>query len=346
MTALGARFILAAVALCALVLGQPAPATADDKVPAELTIGWVNIGASSNQALMFAEQMVEKNLPNTKVKWVEFTAGAAGIAALNAGDIQMMTEVGLPPTVSGISKGLGFKIVWVNDIYMTAEGLVVRNTSNIKSVADLAGKKVATMVGTSSGYMLNAALTSAGVDQSKLEIINMDPPTMQAAWKRGDLDAAYIWIPALTNMAADGGTILATNKDFKDYGSSIDMLLVNSAFAEKYPDAVVAVLKAENDSVNALRKDGDAALQKMADYLKISLEDARKEFSGIVVLNSEEQLSADGLGKGEGVASSRITKAIVAAGEYLVKAGSLQKVPDNINAYVDTSFIERLGSGN
>lgn len=343
MFARGPRFAFVAIALGVLAFGQPVTAIAAENSPAELTIGWVNVGASSNQALMFAEQMVEKNLPDTKVKWVEFTAGAAGIAALNAGDIQIMTEVGLPPTVSGISKGLGFKIVWVNDIYMTAEGLVVRNSSNIKSLADLAGKKVATMVGTSSGYMLHAALTSAGMDESKLEIINMDPPTMQAAWKRGELDAAYIWIPALTNMAADGGTILATNQDFKDFGSSIDMILVNSAFAEKYPDAVVAVLKAENDSVNALRKDGDAALQKMADYLKISLENARKEFSGIVVLNSEEQLSADGLGKGDGIASSRITKAIIAAGEYLVQAGSLQKVPDNIASYIDTSFIERLG---
>jgi taurine transport system substrate-binding protein len=340
MSSRGAQWAFAALA--ALALGTSTPASAAN-APAELAIGWVNVGAGSNESLLFTDHMVEKNLPNTKVKWVEFTAGAAAIAALNAGDIQIMTEVGLPPTVSGISKGLDFKIVWVNDIYLTAEGLVVRNSSNIHKVADLAGKKVATMVGTSSGYMLHEALASAGLDETKVSVINMDPPSMQAAWKRGELDAAYIWIPALSNMAADGGTLLATNKDFQDRGSSIDMMLVRREFAKDYPDALVAVLKAENDSINELKNGGDAALKKMADYLKISLDEARKEFGGIQLMNAEEQLSANGLGKGDGVATSRITKAIIAAGQYLVGVGSIKSVPDNIPQYIDTSFIERLG---
>lgn len=336
-----AQLAVIAFAVASLVLGRAAPGFAAG-APEELSIGWVNVGAASNEALMFAEQLVEKNLPNTKVKWVEFTGGSAGIAALNAGDIQMMTEVGLPPTVSSISKGLDFKIVWVNDIYLTAEGLVVRNSSNIKSVADLAGKKVATMVGTSSGYMLHGALASAGLDESKVEVINMDPPSMQAAWKRGELDAAYIWAPALGNMVADGGTLLATNKDFQDRGSSIDMILVRGEFVKDYPDAVTAVLKAENDSINELKTGGDAALQKMADYLKIPLEQARSELSGIQLMNAQEQLSEKGLGQGAGIPNARITKAIIAAGEYLVSVGSLKKVPDNVPSYVDTSFIEQL----
>ena len=92
----------------------------------------------------------------------------------------------------------------------------------------------------------------------------------------GRADAAYIWIPALSNMASDGGTILATNKDFQDHGSSIDMILVRGEFAKQYPDALVAVLKAENEFINALKNAGDAAVQKMADYLKISRDEALK----------------------------------------------------------------------
>lgn len=335
------RTQLAVIAVASLFLCETASSFAAD-APQELSIGWVNVGAASNEALMFAEKMVEKNLPNTKVKWVEFTGGSAGIAALNAGDIQMMTEVGLPPTVSSISKGLDFKVVWVNDIYLTAEGLVVRNSSNIKKIADLAGKKVATMVGTSSGYMLHGALASAGLDETKVEVINMDPPSMQAAWKRGELDAAYIWVPALGNMVADGGTLLATNKDFQDRGSSIDMILVRSQFIKEYPAAVTAVLKAENDSINELKNNGDVALQKMADYLKIPLAQARSELGGIQLMNAQEQLSENGLGQGISVPNARITKAIVAAGAYLVSVGSLKTVPTTVPSYIDTSFIQQL----
>jgi taurine transport system substrate-binding protein len=337
------RVLIGAIAgLAALAGWASAGPLAAEEDPAELSIGWVNVGAGSNQALMLVDKLVEQNLPNTKVKWVEFNGGSAGIAALNAGDIQIMTEVGLPPTVSSISKGLDFKIVWVNDIYLSSEGLVVRKTSNIQKIADLAGKKVATMVGTSSGYMLHAALASAGLDETKVEVINMDPPSMQAAWKRGELDAAYIWVPALLNMANDGGTILATNADFQDRASSIDMILVGGDFAKKYPGTLTKFLKAQNDSIHDLRTNGDAAMKRMADYLKISLDQAKTEYGGIQLMDAKEQLSEQGLGRGTSIATSRITKAITAAGEYLVGVGSIDSVPTNIPEHIDTAFIEAL----
>ena len=59
-------------------------------------------------------------------------------------------------------------------------------------------------------------------------------------------------------------------------------------------------------------------------------------------MNAQEQLSEKGLGQGAGIADSRITKAIQAAGAYLLGVGSLKAVPDNIPQYVDTSFIEKL----
>ena len=337
------RILIGALTGLALVGSGGALPLAAEEDPAELSIGWVNVGAGSNQALMLSDKLVEKNLPNTKVNWVEFNGGSAGIAALNAGNIQIMTEVGLPPTVSSISKGLDFKIVWVNDIYLSSEGLVVRKTSNIQKIADLAGKKIATMVGTSSGYMLHAALASAGLDESKVEVINMDPPSMQAAWKRGELDAAYIWVPALLNMANDGGTILATNADFQDRASSIDMILVNGDFARKYPGTLTKFLKAQNDSIHALRNNGDSAMQQMADFLKISLDQAKTEYGGIQLMDAKEQLGEQGLGSGSaGIANSRITKAITAAGEYLVGVGSIDSVPATIPDHIDTSFIEAL----
>jgi taurine transport system substrate-binding protein len=337
------RVLIGAIAgLAALAGWAGAGPLAAEEDPAELSIGWVNVGGGSNQALMLADKLVEKNLPNTKVKWVEFNGGSAGIAALNAGDIQIMTEVGLPPTVSSISKGLDFKIVWVNDIYLSSEGLVVRKTSNIQKLADLAGKKIATMVGTSSGYMLHAALASAGLDETKVEVINMDPPSMQAAWKRGELDAAYIWVPALLNMANDGGSILATNADFQDRASSIDMILVGGDFAKKYPGTLTKFLKAQNDSIHDLRTNGDEAMKRMADFLKISLDQAKTEYGGIQLMDAKEQLSEQGLGTGAGIATSRITKAITAAGEYLVGVGSIDSVPTNIPEHIDTSFIEAL----
>jgi hypothetical protein len=65
MSSRGAQWAFAALA--ALALGTSTPACAAN-APAELAIGWVNVGAGSNEALLFADHMVEKNLPNAKVK--------------------------------------------------------------------------------------------------------------------------------------------------------------------------------------------------------------------------------------------------------------------------------------
>lgn len=167
---------------------------------------------------------------------------------------------------------------------------------------------------------------------------------MQAAWKRGELDAAYIWVPALGNMVTDGGTLLATNKDFEDRGSSIDMILARTKFAQQYPGTLTAFLKAENDFISDLRTNGDVALKRMADFMKVPMDEAKAEFGGIQLMTAREQLSDQGLGQGAGIATSRITKAISAAGVYLKGVGAIDQVPDNIAAYIDTSFIEKLAN--
>jgi hypothetical protein len=56
-------------------------------------------------------------------------------------------------------------------------------------------------------------------------------------------------------------------------------------------------------------------------------------------MNAQEQLSEKGPGKAP--ACIRITKAITAAGQYLVGVVT-QGVPDSIPQYIDTSFIEKL----
>ena len=121
------------------------------------------------------------------------------------------------------------------------------------------------------------------------------------------------------------------------------MILVNGYFARKYPGTLTKFLKAQNDSIHALRNNGDSAMQQMADFLKISLDQAKTEYGGIQLMDAKEQLGEQGLGSGSaGIANSRITKAITAAGEYLVGVGSIDSVPANIPDHIDTSFIEAL----
>jgi taurine ABC transporter substrate-binding protein len=214
-----------------------------------VNIGWVNVGASSNETLMFAEDLIRKQMPNAQVKMVEFTAGMLALSALQSGNIQIMTEVGLPPTAITIAKGVPLTIVWVNDIFLDGEGLAARDGSGISSLQDMRGKRVATLVGSSSGYMLHAALNSIGMSEKDMQLINMDPTAIQAAWSTKQIDAAYIWEPVLSKLANAGGKIIATNKNFRNLAASIDLTVVNNDFLKAHPDLVTDLIKAENQSI-------------------------------------------------------------------------------------------------
>lgn len=67
--------------------------------------------------------------------------------------------------------------------------------------------------------------------QSK--IINLRPPEISAAWERGDIDAAYVWEPALSKAKASG-TVLTDSKQVGEWGApTYDLWVVRKDFAEK-----------------------------------------------------------------------------------------------------------------
>ncbi len=56
-----------------------------------------------------------------------------------------------------------------------------------------------------------AALKHWQIDPSKVQIINLRPSEITAAWQRGDIDAAYVWDPAL-GKAKETGKLLVTRR--------------------------------------------------------------------------------------------------------------------------------------
>ena len=81
----------------------------------------------------------------------------------------------------------------------------------------LVGKKVATPFVSTSHYSLLAALKLAGVDPSKVKLVDLQPPDILAAWTRGDIDAAYVWSPTLDQLKKDG-TVLTTSTEVSKAG--------------------------------------------------------------------------------------------------------------------------------
>ncbi|MDX7421526.1 ABC transporter substrate-binding protein, partial [Klebsiella pneumoniae] len=67
-----------------------------------------------------------------------------------------------------------------------SEALVVKK--NITKPEDLIGKRIAVPFISTTHYSLLAALKHWGIKPGQVQIINLQPPAIIAAWQRGDID--------------------------------------------------------------------------------------------------------------------------------------------------------------
>ena len=95
--------------------------------------------------------------------------------------------------------------------------LVTNARANIKSPAQLEGKRIGTIKGTASEYFLELYLLTAGVDPKSLTVMNIQPEDMVRALQSGKVDVISVWQPfgylALKAMGA-GGTVLPSNNAY------------------------------------------------------------------------------------------------------------------------------------
>ena len=146
-------------------------------------------------------------------------------------------------------------------IVMTvSEGLyriVARRSAGIESVADLKGKRIATIAETSSGYFLRLMLEKEGIDFDEIEDVPIVPLAgMTEALAKGEVDAVVIWEPESENAAQVLGDDLI---EFSGEGVYRELFNLNST-AEKLADPVtrpkiVRFIRAILDASAEIRRD-------------------------------------------------------------------------------------------
>src|SRR6218665_3116657 len=125
------------------------------------------------------------------VTWNRFEGGADVIAAIASGSIDI-GYVGSSPLTVAASQQLPIETIFIVGNIAKAEALAVKG---VTTPAELAGKKIATPFVSTAHYSLLTALKHWGVDPSSLEILNLRPPEIAAAWERGGIYAAHVWGP-------------------------------------------------------------------------------------------------------------------------------------------------------
>ncbi len=274
-----------------------------------------------------------------KINWRMFGGGGDVIRAMASGDVQI-GEVGSAGVATAASLGQDIKLFWILDDIADAEALVVRNGSGVNSAKDLKGKKVATPFVSTSHYQLIADLKLEGVDAKGVNVMNLRPPEIAAAWERGDIDAAFIWDPVLSKIKATGKVLATSGSIGKKGYPTFDGLVVSGKWAAENEAFVVALVKAlaKADAeyrANAAKWTADSAQVKaVAKWTKADAKDVPAAMALYKFPSAEEQLSAAWLGGGA-------AKALADTAAFLKEQGRVQEVKPNYGAFVTTTYIQK-----
>ena len=76
-----------------------------------------------------------------------------------------------------------------------AKGYVAIARKDVRTAKDLAGKTIATRVGSSGSWFISEYLTKNGVDPKSVTVKNLDTQLLPAALCKGDIAAFFIWQP-------------------------------------------------------------------------------------------------------------------------------------------------------
>ena len=131
------------------------------------------------------------------IQWKKFDTGADVVNALASGDVDI-GNIGTSPLAAAASRNLPIEVFFIASKLGGSEALAVSSRSGIQNPQDLIGKTVAVPFVSTAHYSLLSALKHWNISDSQVKIINLRPPEISAAWERGDIDAAYVWEPALS----------------------------------------------------------------------------------------------------------------------------------------------------
>jgi taurine transport system substrate-binding protein len=286
----------------------------------------------------FDDYLKEKG---SKANWVQFEAGRDINNAILADSLDIAGGIGDPPIAIAVESDTPYKVIYIECVTGTAEGLVVRESKGIDKIADLKGSTIATVVTSTSHYSLLSALEANGLTENDVEVLDLTAPDSVAAWERGDIDAVYTWDPNLSVLLENGGKLLTNSEEVAAAGSPVsNYVIVRTAFAEEYPETVTEFLRDMIKADTLYKENPDDAGAAWASFLSITPEEALQQAGGSNWLAASDILSPERLGTpGD---PGKTAEALKKVGDFLVDQKSLTTKQDisKYQAYLDSSYLE------
>jgi len=294
----------------------------------------VTIGLFGNPTPMqvaVADQKFE-SATGWNIEWRKFASGTDVIAAMAAGDIDV-AELGSSPLAIAASQGVDLQLFMLAQVIGEAESLIVRDGAGIDTLADIKGKRIAVPVGSTAHFSLMGAIQQAGLSESDVNIINMPPDQIAAAWQQGAIDGAFIWQPVQSEILKTGTLLVGGDQTAKWGFPTFDGWVVNTGFAAengaslvKFAQVMDEANRAYLDNPGAWTPDS-AEVQAIASQTGADASQIPNILKGFAFIPLSEQVSDTWLGSADAT--------MKATADFLKAAGRIDNSADDYSVFVN-----------
>jgi taurine transport system substrate-binding protein len=252
--------------------------------------------------------------------------------------------VGSSPLAAVVSRGVELQLFYILDNIQEAESMVVRNGSGISKPADLKGKKIGVPFVSTTHYHLMVGLEMWGIDPASVQILNMQPNQIAAAWERGDIDAGFVWGPALARIKETGKVFITSGELGKKTGKpTFDGIAVDRKWGEANADFMAKFVKVAADADAAYRNNpkawtiDSAPVQANVKMIGGDAKDVAETVAGYGYPTLRELVSPTWLGGGT---ASGAAQALKATSEFLKSQSKIDAVASDYGQFVTPKYAE------
>jgi NitT/TauT family transport system substrate-binding protein len=274
-------------------------------------------------------EIFKANKLSVALKW--FDGLAASNSALVAGQVDAANQT-LIDTLIATAKGAEQVVVLTIDNSTGSDQVIA--APEIKTVADLKGKKVAVEEGSVDQYLLLLGLKKAGLSAKDVKIVPLTEGDAAAAFAAKKVDAVATFAPfTLTAMKRAGSQVLFSSKDYP--GAISDHLVFTKKFVDQHPDQVQAAVDSWFATLDYISKNKDKADTIMAKRYGTTVSEHQSFASGVKIFGLQENLQA--FQSGDSLTS--LPFAANNIGDFLAETKLIAKKPD-LSKMFDDRFVK------
>jgi aliphatic sulfonates family ABC transporter substrate-binding protein len=239
------------------------PASAQSALP--IRIGFQ---ANTDWLLVVARDLKLFEKEGLTPTFVKFAAGPPMIEAAREKQIDV-TTIGTAPLVRGLSQGVDWVVVGINPEGSYGEGLVAGSGSGIRKLADLAGKRIGVVKGSTAQFGLFTALQQVGIRRDRVQLVDMSPGEQLTALANGEIDAAMVWEPWIQRMIHEANArLIVTEGDMGTY-MAVSVYAARGDWLRENREAAVRYLRALLRASDVLEKNPSVGIKAFAEEMMI-----------------------------------------------------------------------------